>query len=37
MSTVFGGVAVAQATLVPTLWVERQMVDLEECCNSPDG
>jgi transposase len=37
MSTLFVGVDVAQATLVPTLWVERQMVDLEECSNSPDG
>jgi hypothetical protein len=37
MSTLFVGVDVAQATLVPTLWVERQMVDLQECSNSPDG
>jgi transposase len=37
MSTLFVGVDVAQATLVPTLWVEHQMLDLQECANSPDG
>jgi len=37
MTDLFVGVDVAQATLVPALWVNGQAVRLEDCANTPEG